>query len=232
MHAGSWPRPLHVNLFSTVTAFLFDVDGTLVDSNAAHADTWAQALTEHGYPRDAGQVRPLIGMGGDKLLPTIAGVTEDSPPGRAIGRRKAELFAERRHGLLQTPGAGELIAYLRAEHKTVIVATSAGREEMRALLDQIGLASLLPARTSKEDVEESKPAPDIVVAALEQAGVSADRAIMIGDTPYDVAAAGAAGVRTIALRCGGGWSDASLSGAAAIFDDPRALLAQLRCERA
>jgi HAD superfamily hydrolase (TIGR01509 family) len=210
---------------ANITTVFFDVDGTLIDSNAAHAETWAQALREHGIACDAAQVRPLVGMGGDKLLPRIAGVEEDSTEGRAIAKRKKALFAERLPHLAPTAGARALIAHLRGLKKDVIVATSADDREMRALLDQAGVADLIPERTSKDDASHSKPDPDIVEAALERAGVPAVRALMVGDTPYDIEAARRAGVGSIALRCGGHWSDEELGGAVAVLDDPAALLA-------
>ena len=207
-----------------IAAVLLDVDGTLIDSNAAHAESWAAALTEHGYPVDAAFVRPLVGMGGDKLLPTIAGIEEDSEKGRAIGRRKKEVFAASLPGLRPMPGARALLQHLRARQKDVIVATSADDKEMQALLEQAGVSDLIPRRTSKDDAGVSKPDPDIVQAALQRAGIAGAEAAMIGDTPYDVEAAARAGVATIALRCGGYWKDVDLDGAIAIYDDPQALL--------
>jgi HAD superfamily hydrolase (TIGR01509 family) len=211
-----------------ISAVLFDVDGTLIDSNAAHAETWAQALTEHSCPRDAVQVRPLIGMGSDKLLPVIAGLEAESREGRAIARRKQELFAERLPRLEPTRGARALVAHLRERGKTIVVATSAGSEEMNAILHQAGVADLIASRTSSDDAEESKPDPDIVLAALRRAGAAPDAAVMIGDTPYDIEAARRAKIGTIALRCGGYWPDGSLGGALAILDDPETLLQRWR----
>jgi len=208
-----------------VSAVLFDVDGTLIDSNAAHAESWAQALTEHGVPRHAAEVRPLIGMGSDKLLPTIAGLEEESPQGRAIARRKKELFAERLPRLPATRGARALVAHLRERGTPMVVATSAGTDEMNAILRQAGVADLIACRTSSDDAEESKPDPDIVVAALQRAGAPPDATVMIGDTPYDIEAARRAGVGALVLRCGGYWPDGSFGGALAIVDDPEALLA-------
>jgi len=207
-----------------ISAVLFDVDGTLIDSNAAHADTWAQALSERGVASDAARVRPLVGMGSDKLLPMV-GLAEDSSQGRAVTQRKKELFAQRLPRLQPTRGARALVSYLRQQHKAVVIATSAGDDEMDALLQQAGVGDLIPKRTSSDDADRSKPDPDIVVAALHRTGSSPDRTAMIGDTPYDLEAARRAGVHAIALRCGGHWSDAELEGAIAIFDDPADLLA-------
>ena len=208
-----------------IAACLVDIDGTLIDSNGAHADTWAQAFREHGIPCDAARVRPLVGMGGDKVLATIAHLDEDSADARAIVHRKQALFAERLPRLEPTPGGRALIAYLVGLKKRVVVATSADDREMRALLERAGVADLIPRRSSKDDAKESKPAPDIVRAALSRAGVPAGRAVMVGDTPYDIEAARRAGVASIALRCGGHWPDADFAGASLVVDDPARLLA-------
>jgi beta-phosphoglucomutase-like phosphatase (HAD superfamily) len=155
--------------FETV---LFDVDGTLVDSNAAHAESWAQALREHGVQVDAARVRPLIGKGGDKLLPDVAGVEEDSPQGKAVSQRKKEIFGKMLPVLQPTRGARALVQFLRDRGVNLVIATSAGEQEMHAILERAGVADLIPQRTSKDDAEESKPDPDIVHAALRRAGAS------------------------------------------------------------
>ena len=111
------------------------------------------------------------------------------------------------------------------QHKAVVIATSAGDDEMDALLRQAGVGDLIPKRTSSDDADRSKPDPDIVLATLQQTGSAPDHTVMIGDTPYDVEAARRAGVRAIALRCGGHWSDVDLEGAIHIVDDPAGLLA-------
>ena len=204
---------------------LFDVDGTLVDSNAAHAETWTRALVEHGVNVDVAAVRPLIGMGGDKLLPAVAGVEESSPRGAAMARRKKELFKAKVPALRPTPGARALLEFLRDQGTTLVVATSAGDREMQAILEQAGLYDLFSAHTSKDDAEESKPDPDIVLAAMARAHARPESTVMVGDTPYDIEAAARAGIPAIALRCGGHWTDADLQGAIHIFDDPAALQA-------
>lgn len=210
---------------------LFDVDGTLLDSNAAHADAWAQALREHGVEVDAVQVRPLIGMGGDKLLPAIANVSEDSERGQAIARRKKAIFGTLLPSLQPTPGARPLLEYLREQDVNLIIATSADDRELSALLERAGVGDLIPRRTSKDDAPESKPDPGIVQAALAKSHARPEQTAMIGDTPYDIQAAIQAGIKAIALRCGGYWSDGDLVGAIEIFNDPAELLAYWR-ERA
>jgi phosphoglycolate phosphatase-like HAD superfamily hydrolase len=211
--------------FETV---LLDVDGTLIGSNAAHAEAWTQALREHGVRVDIGEIRPLIGMGADKLLPAVASVSEGSTLGQAIGRRKKAIFETFLPDLRPTLGARPLLEYLLERGTHLVIATSAGDREMEALLERAGVDDLLPQRASKDDASESKPDPDIVQAALARSNARLESAVIIGDTPYDIEAATRAGIRAIALRCGGHWSDEDLREAVAIFDDPAALLARWR----
>ena len=203
---------------------LFDVDGTLIDSNNAHATAWMRALREYGRRMDITQVRPLIGMGGDKLLPAIDGIEEDSPEGHAIAARKKQLFNQMLPGLRPTRGARSLLEYLRDQGIDLVIATSADDEEMKALLRQAGVDDLVSQRATSDDAAESKPDPDIVCAALARTRSGPESAVMVGDTPYDIEAAARAGVPAVALRCGGHWSDRDLSGALYIFDDPQDLL--------
>ena len=207
------------------TTLLFDLDGTLIDSNDAHAETWAQAMREHGVDAPPAEIRRLIGMGGDRILPAVAHVSEDSDRGRAITRRKKDLFSERLPALEPTRGARGLMQFLRDREIEVVIATSAEDGEMNALLRRAGVDDLIPERASKNDAATSKPDPDIVHAALERAGARPKHTALVGDTPYDIEAAERAGLDAIALRCGGYWADDSLRGAIAIFDDPEALLA-------
>ena len=213
------------------TTVLFDVDGTLIDSNAAHAETWHQALREHDVDATLAKVRSLVGMGSDNLLPALAGISDESDLGRSIAQRKKELFQTAIPSLRPTNGARALVQYLREAKRAVVIATSADAREVSALLEQAGVDDLIPVRASKDDAADSKPDPDIVEAALRRAGAAAGESVMIGDTPYDLEASKRAGVAAIALRCGGYWSDADLHGAVAILDDPAALLDYLRASR-
>lgn len=211
----------------TVEAVLLDVDGTLVDSNDAHAHAWVQAFAEEGIDVDFGPVRRCIGMGGDKLMPEVSGLTEDSERGERISKRRREIFsAEWLPRLAPFPDAGRLVAALKERGFTVVAASSAKEDELQRLLEIAGASSLLDEATSSDDAEESKPDPDILQAALKRAQTDAARAVMIGDTPYDVESAKRAGVRVLAFRCGG-WSDGDLHGAAAVYDGPWDLLARL-----
>lgn len=210
----------------TVRGVLLDVDGTLIDSNDAHAGAWVDALAERGVRVQREAARRLIGMGGDKLLPRLAGIDGEGPEAEAIGARRGEIFRERYLPKLRAfPGARELVAHLRGRGLAVVVASSARRDELGALLAVAGVGDLLDDTTSSDDAARSKPDPDIVQAAVTRAGLDAGALVMLGDTPYDVEAATRAGVRVIAVRCGG-WSDVDLRGAAAIYDGPADLLAR------
>ena len=211
----------------SLKAVLFDVDGTLVDSNDAHAAAWVKAFTEHGIAVDPVEVRRCIGMGGDKLMPAVSGIADDSKQGAAIATRRGEIFmTELLPALKPFKDADDLVAAVKALGLTAVAASSAKDDELKALLELSDTTSLMDDATSSDDAEESKPAPDIIQAALKRAKASPDEAIMIGDTPYDIEAAQRAGVRTIAFRSGG-WSDADLQGAIEIYDGPWDLLASL-----
>lgn len=205
-------------------AVIFDVDGTLVDSNDAHAQAWVQALDEHGRHVEFSRVRPLIGMGSDKLLPTLTGISTGTPEGQALVERRREIFLHDFVAQLHpTPGAQRLLEWLRDERMTLGIATSAHEDELAALLHVAGVSKFFEATTTSDDADRSKPDPDIVSAAMRRTGCPANDTIMIGDTPYDVEAAQRAGIRIIALRTGG-WSDADLRGALAIYDSPEDLV--------
>src|SRR4051812_28265750 len=165
-------------------AAIFDVDGTLVDSNRAHARAWVDALTEHGHHVDAARVLPLIGMGGDKLLPALTGLDVESPEGEAISRRRREIFQRVYLPELQpTRGARNLLEMLRDERVQLLIASSAERSELRQLLRIVGASDLLSDATSSDNADRSKPDPDIVRAALARSGFAAAEVVMVGDTP-------------------------------------------------
>ena len=208
-------------------AVLFDVDGTLVDSNDAHAAAWIQAFTEHGIAVDPAQVRRRIGMGGDKLMPAVSGVERDSREGTRIATRRGEIFMGRLLPSLRPfQDARNLVAEVKRRGLTAVAASSAEEDELEALLKVADSGWLMDSTTSSDDAEHSKPSPDIIVAALQRANAGPDEAIMIGDTPYDIEAARRAGVRTIAFRSGG-WPDADLSDAIEIYDGAWDLLARI-----
>jgi HAD superfamily hydrolase (TIGR01509 family) len=203
---------------------LLDVDGTLIDSNGAHAQSWSDAFREFGYDISTGRVRPLIGMGGDKLLPELTGVEAESDRGKALTERRAEIFREHYVPTLrQTRGARALVDRLRKEGLRLVIATSANEEELRPMLKQVDLEDLLARSTSSDDAESSKPDPDIIVAALRKGRLAPESAILLGDTPYDIEAAKRASLDTVALLSGG-WDADALQDAVAIYEDPEDVL--------
>ena len=209
-----------------VRAVLLDVDGTLLDSNDAHAAAWVDVGREFGYEIDFVEVRWLIGMGGDRVLPHFTGLGETSDKGARMLKRRGVIFRERYlPGVRTFAGARELLARLRTDGRRLVVATSASKEDLDALLAHGGLPDLIDAATDSDEAEDSKPAPDIVEAALRKSGEPAAHVVMLGDTPYDVKAALRAGIGIIALRCGG-WRDEEQQGSAEVYTDPAELLAR------
>ena len=212
-------------------AVILDVDGTLVDSNDAHARAWVEAFAEHGITVAFDHVRRSVGMGGDKLMPEVSGIEESSDLGEKIASRRAEIFASRYLPSLQPfPKVRELLERLIDDGFVLAVASSAKKEELDPLLERAGVADLLTRKTSSDDAENSKPDPDIVVAAVKQAGSAKERTIMIGDTPYDVAAARRAGIEIIGFECGG-WTREALAGSLAVYRDAAHLLAEYESSR-
>lgn len=209
---------------SRLTGCLLDIDGTLIDSNDAHARSWVDVFRDAGFAVSFDQVRPLIGMGGDKLVKALTGLDVEHGHGKALAERRGKHFQRNYLPRLRAfPGARELVARIKWEDVRIVIATSAQAEELEGLLEQAGLPELIDRSTTSDDAEQSKPDPDIVMAALARGKLSPDEAVLLGDTPYDIEAGGRAGVATIAFRCGGWWSDAELDAALAIYDGPAAL---------
>ncbi len=203
---------------------ILDVDGTLVASNEAHARALAESLAEEGICVPPEKVLRLIGMGGDKLLPQVSGLKEDSPKGAKISQRRGEIFKQSYLPALRpTPGAPELLEHLASIGLKLLIASSAKKDELAPLLRICGAEHLVHEQTSGDDADNSKPDPDIVRTALRRGGLAPSEALMLGDTPYDIESSRRAGVGIIAFRCGG-WRDADLAGALAVYDDPADLL--------
>jgi HAD superfamily hydrolase (TIGR01509 family) len=203
-----------------------DVDGTLVDSNEMHVRAWVDAFEQNGIQVSPEQIRPLIGMGGDKIIPRIARVGEDSKLGKKIGEARSQAFCERQLPCVRAfPHVRDLLERMRADGMKLVVASSAKEEELAPLLRIAGVRDLIADETSSDDAERSKPDPDIVRAALDECGAAPNEVVMLGDTPYDIEAAARAGIGVIAFRCGGR-RDADLAGAIAIYDDAADLLAR------
>ena len=204
---------------------IFDVDGTLVDSNDAHAQSWVDTFTEAGYDVPFEKVRPLIGMGGDKLLPETIGISRDSDEGKRLLERRGKIFLTRYLPHLRpVPRARDLVLRVKRDGLKAIVATSAKDQELKGLLKAAHVEDLMEEKATASDAKRSKPDPDIVQAAIEDSGFAQRDLVMIGDTPYDVEAATRAGVRTIGFLSGG-WTRADLKGAVETYAGPADLLA-------
>lgn len=209
---------------SHISGVILDVDGTLIDSNDAHTKAWIEAMAKNGYKVPFDKVRPLIGMGGDKVLPETIGVQKESEEGKRISQWRKEIFKERYlPGLHAFPGAKELLEEMRKRGLKLTVASSADKDELQPMLELVGAADLIEEETSSKDAKKSKPDPDVMEVTLKRAGLPPDRMLMIGDTVYDIEAAQKVHVDMIAFRSGG-WRDSDLAGAIAIYDDPEDLL--------
>lgn len=204
---------------------LLDIDGTLVDSNEAHVEAWVRALTENGHAVSKEKIRGLVGMGGDNLLPAAVGIDKENPEGKRIAERHGALFQERLPHLRPFPRVRPLLLKMKKKGLKLLVASSAEPDEVKALLQIAGVADLIEGTADSGDAASSKPDPDIVKAALERIGLPAGEVLLLGDTPYDIEAAGKAGVKSLAVRSGG-FADADLQGALAVYDDAADLLAR------
>lgn len=208
-----------------VKAALFDVDGTLVDSNHLHVHAWSQAFAHFGIDMPPDRIRPQVGKGGDNLIPSLL---PDLPQNRQeeIEAWRSDLFKrDYLPRVLPFPGVRALFERLAANGVRILLASSSGRAEVAHMLSLLGVEDLVMDSTSKDDVGHSKPCPDIFAAALEKAGAGAGEAVVIGDSPWDVRAAAKLGLRTIGFRSGG-FSDEDLlgAGAAELFDGAEDLL--------
>jgi beta-phosphoglucomutase-like phosphatase (HAD superfamily) len=210
-----------------IRAVLFDIDGTLLDSNDAHAHAWLDSLRGHGKNVPFEQLRSKIGMGGDKLLADI-GIDHESVDGISISERRSVIFkAHYLPDLGPFHGSRVLVDRLRSRGLVCAAVSSSSGDDIADLLRAAGVADLIDVVVSADDVDRTKPEPDLIEVALDRVGVTAAEALIIGDTPYDIEAGERAGVQVVALRCGGGWTDKDLAGAIAVYDDPADLSSQL-----
>jgi HAD superfamily hydrolase (TIGR01509 family) len=209
-------------------AVLLDVDGTLVDDNLLHVLAWTRAFRRLGRAVDASAVLHALGMGGDRLVPAILGEVDDATAERARSLHAEEYVHK---GLIEhaeaLPGAVELLQVLRARGVATALASSARAEELARYLPLLGGAAGVDAIVTAQDVPTTKPAPHLFAVALSRLGDPA-RAIVVGDTVYDVEAAGKLGLPCVCLLTGGIARGTLLAaGAAAIYDDPHALAQDL-----
>ena len=200
-----------------VDAALLDVDGTLIDTNYQHALAWYRAFRRHGFVLPVWRIHRAIGMGGDQLVPALVGEEKDREQGDELRDTRDSLYKELIDEVEPLEGAHDLISEIKERGLRVVLASSSPQDELDRYLELLDARDLADGWTTKDDVEATKPAPDLVRAALDKAGT--ERAVMIGDTRWDIEAAAKAGVETICVMTGG-WSRQELldAGAVAVFE--------------
>jgi HAD superfamily hydrolase (TIGR01549 family) len=199
-----------------VPAALLDVDGTLVDTNYHHALAWWRAFRAHELTVPVWRIHRHVGMGGDQLVPALLPGLDDERH-RAIEDTRGEEYSKLIGEVQPLEGAHELIAELVERGITVVLASSSPQDELDCYLDLLGARELVDSWTTRDDVDATKPEPDLVQAAREKAG--GGDAVMVGDTPWDIEAARRAGVPTICVITGGfSRQELEEAGAAAVFD--------------
>jgi phosphoglycolate phosphatase-like HAD superfamily hydrolase len=208
-------------------AAIFDLDGTLLDSVDLHALAWHEAMAKFGHDVTFEQARSQIGKGGDKLIPVFLSTDEQRDHGKEMEEWRGKRFKTSYLPLVRPFSAvPDLLKSVRETGVQVAIASSAKKDELDQYLDIARIADLVDVKTSSDDVEESKPAPDIFEVVLKRLKIESRDAVAIGDTPYDALAAGKAGITTIGVLCGG-FSETSLreAGCAEVYPGPAALLA-------
>jgi HAD superfamily hydrolase (TIGR01509 family) len=204
-------------------AAILDIDGTLVDTNFHHAIAWFRAFHQHDIVLPIWRIHRHIGMGGDQMIGSLCGDETEEEKGDDIRAAEKVLYAELIGEVEPLRGARELIVDLKDRGHPVVLASSAKQDEVDHYLDLLDARDLADDWTTSSDVEATKPQPDLVQAAMDKAGT--DEAVMVGDTTWDVEAAGRAGIQSVTVRTGG-FSAAELrdAGAVAVFDS----IAELR----
>ncbi len=211
----------------TPGAVLLDIDGTLADSNYVHTFAWARAFREVGHRVEAWRIHRCIGMGGELLLAELLGDRVEEL-GEAAKDRHTEYYAQAAAEVHRFPKVPELVAALKERGAQVVLATSAAPEELEILERVLEVSDVVDAITSAQDVEEAKPDPDLVQKALDAVAVTADRAVFVGDTVWDVEAAARADVPCIGVLTGGiGAGELTDAGAVAVYSSVAEILDQL-----
>jgi HAD superfamily hydrolase (TIGR01509 family) len=206
----------------TRAGVLFDVDGTLVDTNYLHALAWSRALIDVGEWAPMNAIHRLVGMGGDLLVERLLGHPDEAAE-EARALRYEELIGEAR----TFPGAAELLRRVHDEGIVVVLASSSPREDLDAMIELLGVGGAIDATTSADDIEQAKPEPDVFLAAIDAGAIDRERCLAVGDSVWDVQAARAAGIGCIAVESGG-FSAHELreEGALVVYRDVEEALAQ------
>ncbi|MFD5743066.1 HAD family hydrolase [Streptomyces massasporeus] len=209
-------------------AAVFDVDGTLVDTNHLHVVAWWEAFRQAGHDVPMHAVHRAVGLPSTDLVAHLLGEDRDTDQDAGISAGHKALYGQYFDRLPALPGAGDLLRRLHRDGWTVVLATSAGGAELGALRRAIDADEAITATASADDVDEGKPSPEPVEHALELAGVPAERAVFIGDTVWDMLAGSRAGVRCLGVLCGGiPRADLEDAGADAVYADPADLMSAL-----
>jgi HAD superfamily hydrolase (TIGR01509 family) len=209
-----------------VQAALLDVDGTLIDSNYQHALAWYRAFRRNGIVLPIWRIHRAVGMGGDQLVPALVGQEIDDEKGERTREDREALYEDLIGEVSPLDGARELIVDLKERGLQTVLASSSPEKELDHYLDLLDARELADAWTTKDDVDATKPEPDLVVAALEKA--DAESAVMVGDTRWDVETASKVGIETVCVITGG-WSEQELreAGAVAVFESVNELRERL-----
>lgn len=212
-----------------IKAVIFDLDGTLVDSNGLHVDSWERTFRHFGKRFSMEALRKQVGKGSDQYLPEFLTEEEIQRFGKELDDYRSSLFTKEYLPRVKGfPKVKELFDRIKADGKQIALATSSKKSESGIFKKMLGIGNLIDAETSADDAEKSKPCPDIFGAALQKlANPDPKEVIVVGDTPFDVEAALKLNIRTMALLCGGDPEERLLAaGAIAIYRDPADLLAE------
>lgn len=210
-----------------VEAVIFDIDGTLIDTVDLHAEAWRETFREYGHDFAFADIRSQIGKGGDQLMPFFLGKAVLEEQGAAIEHARGKRFKSHFMPLVRPfPKVRELFERLRADGIRIVLGSSAKGDELQTYVDLLQVGDLIESSTTSDDVERSKPHPDIFLEAVQSIGnPDSAHVLVVGDTPYDAIAANRAGLRTVGVLCGG-FPETELleAGCIALYQDPADIL--------
>jgi len=211
-----------------ITGVLFDVDGTLVDTTFLHTVCWAEAFRGAGHTLTMADIHHAIGMGSEELFDHLLGADRDTDGDDALTTAHLTLYRQYWGRLSPLPGAVDLLRACAARGLQVVLASSASEDELAALRSALGADDAISVATSSSDADSGKPHPDILQAALDESGLDPQTSAFVGDAVWDGAAAGKAGIRFVAVTCGGTPErDLREAGALEVWRDPAELLASI-----